>query len=84
MLLENVIPSNRVKKWFSNRGELVALVSIDLSEAFNVIQYDLLLAKLKEYCVGERSCALLKDNLTARHQRVKIENTFATRKGVRR
>lgn len=70
MLLKNVIPSYRAKKWFSNRGELLALVSINLSETFNVIQHDLLLAKLKAYGVGERSCALLKDYLSGRHQRV--------------
>jgi len=30
-----------------DRGELVAVVSMELSKAFDVIQHDLLLAKLK-------------------------------------
>ena len=47
-----------------DRGKLVAVVSIDLSNAFDVVQHHLLLAKLKAYGVGERSCALLKDYLT--------------------
>ena len=67
-------------------GELVAVVSMDLSKAFDVIQHDLLLAKLKAYGVGEESCALLKDYLSGRQQRVKIGDTFSnwadTRRGV--
>ena len=59
---------------------------MDLSKAFDVIQHDLLLAKLKAYGVGEGSCALLKDYLSGRHQRVKIGDTFSnwavTRRGV--
>ena len=60
-----------------DRGELVAIVSMDLSKAFDVIQHDLLLAKLKAYGVGERSCALLKNYLSGRQQRVKIGDTLS-------
>ena len=63
-----------------------AVVSMDLSKAFDVIQHGLLLAKLKAYGVGEGSCALLKDYLSGRQQRVKIGDTFSnwadTRRGV--
>ena len=69
-----------------DRGELVAVVSMDLSKAFDVIQHDLLIAKLKAYGIGEGSCALLKDYLSGRQQRVKIGDTFSnwadTRRGV--
>ena len=69
-----------------DRGELVAVVSMDLSKAFDVIQHDLLTAKLKAYGIGEGSCVLLKDYLSGRQQRVKIGDTFPnwadTRRGV--
>ena len=45
---------------------MVAIVSMDLSKVFDVIQHDLLLAKLKAYGVDEGSCALLKDYLSER------------------
>ena len=67
-----------------DKGELVAIVAIDLSKAFDVIQHDLLLAKLKAYGVGEGSCALLKDYLSGRQQRVKIRDTFSNWAGTRR
>ena len=44
-----------------DNGELVAVVAMDLSKAFNVIQHDLLLAKLNTYDVEEKSCVLLRD-----------------------
>ena len=59
-----------------DKGELVAIVAINLSKAFDVLQHDLLLAKLKAYGVGEGSCALLKDYLLGRQQPVKIGETF--------
>ena len=67
-----------------DRGELVAIVSMDLSKAFDVIQHDLLLARLKAYGVGEGSCALLKNYLSGRQQRVKIGDTFSNWAGTRR
>jgi len=54
-----------------DRRELVAVVSMELSKAFDVIQHDLLLAKLK-HGVCEGSCALLKGFLSGRQQRVVI------------
>ena len=67
-----------------DKGELVAIVAINLSKAFDVLQHDLLLAKLKAYGVGEGSCALLKDYLSGRQQRVKIGDTFSNWVGTRR
>ena len=63
---------------------MVAIVSMDLSKVFNVIQHDLLLAKLKAYGVDEGSCALLKDYFSERQQRVKIGDTFSNWAGTKR
>ena len=57
---------------------------MDLSKAFDVIQHDLLLAKLKAYEVGEGSCKLLKNYLSGRQQRVKIGDTFSNWAGITR
>ena len=67
-----------------DKGELVAVMSMDLSKAFDVIPHSLLLAKLKAYGLGEESCALLRDYLNERSQRVKIGDTYSTWKLVRR
>lgn len=67
-----------------DKGELVAVVSMDLSKAFDVIQHNLLLAKLNAYGVGERSFALFKDYLSGRQLRAKIADTFSRWKGVKR
>ena len=58
---------------------MVAIVSMDLSKVFDVIQHDLLLAKL-----GEGSCALLKDYFSGRQQRVKIGDTISNWAGITR
>ena len=54
----------------------------DLSKTFDVIDHDLLLAKLKAYGVGERGFVLFKDYLSGRQQRVKMGDTFSSWKGV--
>ncbi|PFX24772.1 hypothetical protein AWC38_SpisGene10619 [Stylophora pistillata] len=51
-------------KMIRDRGELVAVVSMDLSKAFDVIQYPLLLSKLKAYGMDDKSGALLRDYLS--------------------
>ena len=60
-----------------DQGDSVAVVSMDLSKAFDVIQHSLLLMKLKAYGLDQASCALIKDYLSSRNQRVKIGDTFS-------
>ena len=64
--------------------EIVAVISMDLSKAFDTIPHALLLAKLKAYGLHESSCALIGDYLTDRMQRVKIGDTYSDWMSVKR
>ena len=59
--------------------ETVAVVSMDLSKAFDTIPHSLLLAKLKAYGLSDASCncKLLDNYLTGRTQRIKIGDTYS-------
>ena len=67
-----------------NNKETVAVVSMDLSKAFNTIPHSLLLAKLKAYGLSDTSCKLLDDYLPGRTQRVKIGDTYSKWKEIKR
>ena len=60
--------------WRKSRDskETVAVVSMDLSKAFDSIPHALLLAKLEAYGLGETSILLLRSYLSTKIQRVKI------------
>ena len=64
--------------------QIVAVISMDLSEAFDTIPHGLLLPKLKAYGVSSRSYMLLKDYLRGRMQRVKVGDTSSGWQEVRR
>ena len=63
---------------WAGKGQLVGIVSMDLSKAFDVIQHSLLLAKIKVYGLDRNSCALLRDYMSHRQQRVKIGDMSAS------
>ena len=65
-------------------GELVANVAMDLSNAFDVIQHDLLLAKLNAYRVKKKELCIAKDYFFGRQQRVKIGDTVSAWSDVKR
>ena len=67
-----------------DRGEFVAVVSMDRSKAFDVIQYPLFLSKLKAYGMNDASCVLLRNSLSGRSQRVKVGDTCFAWESVRR
>ena len=61
-----------------DRGELVAVVAMDLSKAFDSLPQALLIAKLRAYGLDEQCCSLLEDYFQDRQQRVKVGDVFST------
>ena len=51
---------------------------MDLSKAFDTLNHSLLLAKLKAYKFSENALTLMKNYLTKRHQRTKVNNNFSS------
>ena len=60
-----------------NNGSKVAVIIVDLSKAFNSLNHELLLAKLKAYGLDSKSVTFMKSYLTNRPQRCKINNSFS-------
>ena len=50
---------------------------MDLSKAFDSLNHELLLAKLKTYGLDSNSVTFIKSYLTNRLQRCKINNSFS-------
>ena len=68
-----------------DRGELVAVVFKDLSKAFDVFQYPLLLSKLRVCGMDDKSYTLIRNHLFGRTQGVKFGDTLVlTWESVRR
>ena len=61
-----------------DNNQLVGLLLIDLSKAFDCISYELLVAKLHAYGLGKNSLTLLYSYLKERSQRVKINADYSS------
>lgn len=66
-----------INNWYQelDNGSLVGAVFLDFSAAFDLINHDLLIAKLRCYGLSTRSLFLIKDYLSDRSQRV-FYNSF--------
>ena len=69
-----------IEHWRStlDRKGYAGAVLMDLSKAFDCINHDLLIAKLHAYWFGIDSLKMIKDYLSNREQRGKINTSFST------
>ena len=75
-----------MEDWRASRDnmELAAVVSVDLSKAFDTIPHGLLLAKLRAYGLCDGACELFCDYLSGRLQRVKVGDSSSEWQSVKR
>ena len=65
-----------------DNGEYVSALFLDLSKAFDIINHDLLLAKLKAYGFSPNALKLMHGYLNNRKQQVQIKNKFSSESSV--
>ena len=76
---------NMTKDWRVNldEGKTVAVVAVDLSKAFDSVNHKLLIAKLEAYGFGVEALQLMRNYLSDRRQRVKIDGTYSNWRTVK-
>ena len=63
---------------------LVGTILMDLSEAYDCLPHDLIIAKFEAYGLSKSSLSLLLDYLTSRKQRVKIGSSYSIWNEIKR
>ena len=68
--------TEKIKKSLDQRGGYAALLK-DLSEAFDCLPHDLMIAKLHAYRFEKASLRLMHSYLTDRYQRIEMNNSYS-------
>ena len=84
MIKVELSPSTKFEKWRKavDSEECVSALFLDLSKAFDTINHDLLLAKLKAYGFSPNALKLMHSYLNNRKQQVQINNKFSSESTV--
>ena len=79
MIKVELSPSTKFEKWRKavDSEECVSALFLDLSKAFDTINHDLLLAKLKAYRFSPSALKLMHSYLNNRKQQVQINKKFS-------
>ena len=70
---------NMLEKWKNSldKGGFVCAMFIDVSKAFDTMNHDLLIAKLRAYGFQKGALSFMKSYLRKRRQRVRVNNNFS-------
>ena len=60
-----------------NKGNIVGVIIMDFSKAFDKLNHNLLLWKLKAYGFNKNALTFIQSYFTNRHQRAKVGNKFS-------
>ena len=73
-----------LEKWkrVDDKGEYVSALCMELSKAFDTINHDLFIVKLKAYGFSKEALKLMKSYLKNRKQKVQINNKFSSERDV--
>ena len=69
------------KKELENHN-IIGLVSMDLSKAFDSLPHDLIVEKFRAYGADHNTSELIKDYLTNQRQRVRLGDQFSDWQGI--
>ncbi|CAG9094385.1 unnamed protein product [Plutella xylostella] len=65
-------------RWGMEKGELTVLTLLDFSNAFNTVDFDILLGILSSLNISPEAVGWFHSYLRGRRQRIRIEDTFST------